>query len=504
MKERNRRTTHADGGRATKAPGVPGPYNIPLFHVVLVLVSMLTSAAIASPSSTFFLRPHDRVVFYGDSITEQRLYTNDVATFVHTHFPRLPVTFINSGVGGDTVRGGWAGPLNVRLTRDVFPFRPTVVVIMLGMNDVFRPNPLPSYERGYQVLVAKLRKHLPHVRLVLIGPSPFGDSAKPNAINGKLQAMSRFVRQLARRNKAMFVDFNAPLVSAMDRIGQTSSKLASMLIPGKIHPGASGQLLMAAALLDAWHAPSTVTAVHIQARPLAVTRSDRTTISQLRRRTGNITWMQHDSALPFPIMNLHAHCPQFPPISRVWTLNDIAIELPYSGPPQLPSFTNPLAQQVLRIAHFYHNLDAQTLTVSGLSAGNYALRINNSLVGTFTQKQLANGVNLAKYKTPMLQQAYRVLRQVWRISSMRYFAWRQLELTLYASTANQTQTYVGSPWVHVKPGRIDSTPAAQIAVKQILAGYSKLVHLQKLRLRRMMQVLPTRYELSPARGPMAP
>ncbi|NNM86190.1 MAG: SGNH/GDSL hydrolase family protein [Phycisphaerales bacterium] len=474
------------------------------WQIILVLVSMLTSTiAGGSPSSRFFLQPHDRVVFYGDSITEQRLYTNDVATFVHTRFPKLPVTFINSGVGGDKVGGGWAGPLNVRLARDVFPFRPTVVVVMLGMNDVLRGHPLSAYEQGYQLLVAKLKKHLPHVRLVLIGPSPFGDSATPNKINDRLIVMSRFVQRLAKQNGGLFVDFNAPLVSAMARIGQTSPKLASKLIPGKIHPGASGQLLMATALLKAWHAPSTVTAVQIQARPLATIRSDHTTISLLSRHAGRLTWTQQDTALPFPIMNLHAHCPQFPPISRTWTINSLVIELPYSGPPQLAAFTNPLAQQVLRITHFYRTLDAQTLMVNGLNAGNYTLRINNSIVGTFTQGQLAAGINLAKYNTPMLQQAYRTLRQVWRISSMRYFAWRQLELTLYASTANQTQTYVASPWVHVKPGRIDNTSAAQRAVKQILAGYSKLVHLQQLRLFHMMPALPTHYELSPAAGPNA-
>ena len=470
---------------------------------LMLLTGFFASVAAAkTPSSAFFLQPHDRVVFYGDSITEQRLYTNDVATFVHTRFPGLPATFINSGVGGDTVRGGWTGPLNVRLARDVFPFRPTIVVVMLGMNDVFGPHPLPSYERGYQLLVANLRKHLPRARLVLIGPSPFGDSATPNKVNDRLIAMSRFVRQLAKQKNALFVDFNAPLVSAMARIGQTSPTLASKLIPGKIHPGASGQLLMATALLKAWHAPATVTAVRIEARPLAAIRSDHTTILHLSHHAGKITWTQQDTALPFPIMNLHAHWPQFPPMSRTWTLNGIAVELPYSGPPQLTAFTNPIAKQVLRIAHFYRNLDTQTLAVSGLTAANYTLRINNTLVGTFTQKQLADGINLAKYNTPMLQQAFRVLRQVWRISSMRYFAWRQLELTLYASTANQTQTYVGSAWVHVKPGRIDNSPAAQRAVKQILAGYCKLVHLQRLRLRRIMQPLPAHYELSPATGPI--
>ena len=43
--------------------------------------------------------------------------------------------FYNAGVGGDTVRGGGAGPIDVRLERDVIALKPTVVTVMLGMND---------------------------------------------------------------------------------------------------------------------------------------------------------------------------------------------------------------------------------------------------------------------------------------------------------------------------------------------------------------------------------
>src|SRR6266702_2011539 len=81
------------------------------------------------------LRDGDRVVFYGDSITAQRLYTVYVQTAVRARYPEWNIRFYNAGVGGDKVTGGIAGPIDERLTRDVIARGPTVVTIMLGMND---------------------------------------------------------------------------------------------------------------------------------------------------------------------------------------------------------------------------------------------------------------------------------------------------------------------------------------------------------------------------------
>src|SRR5438270_8532360 len=104
----------------------------------LLLVSLMAVSAWAEDS--FYLKSGDRVVFYGDSITDQRLYTTFVETFVVTRFPTLDVTFTHSGWGGDRVGGGGGGPVDLRLQRDVFPYHPTVVTIMLGMNDgSYRP-----------------------------------------------------------------------------------------------------------------------------------------------------------------------------------------------------------------------------------------------------------------------------------------------------------------------------------------------------------------------------
>jgi hypothetical protein len=56
----------------------------------------------------FYLHNGDRVLFYGDSITEQRYYPVAVETYVRTRFPNLKVSFIDSAVGGARVTGNWA------------------------------------------------------------------------------------------------------------------------------------------------------------------------------------------------------------------------------------------------------------------------------------------------------------------------------------------------------------------------------------------------------------
>src|SRR5882724_1302810 len=98
-------------------------------------LGLLLLSAAARADGPFYLKDGDRVVFYGDSITDQRLYTTFTETFVVTRFPKMKVDFVHSGWGGDRVGGGGGGRIDVRLDRDVIAYKPTVVTIMLGMND---------------------------------------------------------------------------------------------------------------------------------------------------------------------------------------------------------------------------------------------------------------------------------------------------------------------------------------------------------------------------------
>src|SRR5436190_969459 len=137
--------------------------------LLLAALTTLAGAAFAQEAAgqkdAFGLRDGDRVVFYGDSITDQRRYTSFVETYVVTRFPKLNVSFVHSGWGGDRVTGGGGGPVDVRLERDVEAYKPTVVTIMLGMNDgsyqPFRDPIFQKYADGYRHIVEKLKSDVP-------------------------------------------------------------------------------------------------------------------------------------------------------------------------------------------------------------------------------------------------------------------------------------------------------------------------------------------------------
>lgn len=126
-----------------------------------LLLSALSfaSAQTAAPTATsdFAIHDGDRVVTYGDSITDQRLYSTFIEEYLLTRFPTWKVQWIQSGVGGDKVSGGAEGPIDLRIQRDILPYKPTVVTIMLGMNDGYYRPPNPAvqktYEDGYKSMV---------------------------------------------------------------------------------------------------------------------------------------------------------------------------------------------------------------------------------------------------------------------------------------------------------------------------------------------------------------
>src|SRR2546428_5328829 len=149
---------------------------------------LVAFVALKARAESFALKDGDRVVFYGDSITDQRLYTTFTETYVLTRFPKLDVSFVHSGWGGDRVTGGGGGPIDLRLRRDVVAYKPTVMTIMLGMNDggykAFDPELFNTYTNGYRHIIKTLKEGLPGVRITLIQPSPYDDVTRPAAFEG--------------------------------------------------------------------------------------------------------------------------------------------------------------------------------------------------------------------------------------------------------------------------------------------------------------------------------
>lgn len=399
---------------------------LPHFSMILAMTFLSVLVPSVGAKQRFFLRSGDRVCFYGDSITEQRFYPTDIETYVRTRFPNLHVQFIDSGVGGDRVTGGWAGPINLRLRRDVFSFKPTVVTIMLGMNDAeyqpFNSHLFNIFCTGYKHIINSLQRHLPGVRIVLIGTSPYDDvTQKPKFPGGYSAVLIRyihFVHRLAERRHLLFVDFNKPMVRVLKEAGHMNSNAAKGIIPGRIHPSVAGQLIMAQTLLKAWGAPALVTDVSINGAGKNVMEAVNTVISKLRSRNGVLTWSQKDGSLPMPVIGLHEKWPLFPS----WSI--------FLPPQPNPKYVNPTAALVDKLSGFTHRLDREMLSVRNLPETHYKLYIDRRLIGEFSADELASGINLSRYFTPMLWQAYRVSNIVWEATQIRFVAWHGVQTTM--------------------------------------------------------------------------
>jgi hypothetical protein len=111
--------------------------------------------------------------------------------------------------------------------------------------------------------------------------------------------------------------------------------------------------------------------------------------------------------------------------------------------------------------------------VDGLASGSYDLRIDGQLAGTFSEAQLAAGVNLATLPTPMARQAAEVHRLTLRRCDIHNARWRTVDVPL----ANDFFTAV---------------PAA-------LKALDDLDEEIRLRQRNAAQPLARRFELAPAR-----
>ncbi len=352
-----------------------------LCAAVLLPALVSASAQTAAPPAAgdFAIHDGDHVVLYGDSITDQRLYSTFIEEYVLTRFPMWKIDWTQSGVGGDKVSGGWAGPIDLRIQRDILPYKPNVVTIMLGMNDGYYRPPNPAiqktYEDGYRSMVDTILNDVPGTKLTLIGPSPYDDVTQPTKhYNEVMQAYSQFDHNQADRTHQSFVDLNAPVVDVLEKVKASHPQLASELIPDRIHPRDGVHWVMAATILKAWHAPSLVSSVTVDAHDGKAASVQNASVTDVKRekKTGTVQWTEIENALPLPL-----------PLSATDPITDLALE----------------AGEVEAA------LDQEMLSVTGLAAGDYALTIDEQPVANFSADALQHGVNLARMATPMLRQS---------------------------------------------------------------------------------------------------
>jgi lysophospholipase L1-like esterase len=383
-------------------------------------------AALPAPAADFPLKDGDIWVMAGDSITAQHLHSNYFEAFCYARYPKLKFAFRNSGVGGDTIPRVLA-----RYEWDIAPWKPTVVSVELGMNDQGGYT-VEQFLANMEKLVARIRQD--KARPVLLSSSPInnGQTLEKLGKANRLHAYAVALKEYAAKEHIPYADqfhalvdvwaANKPKENLLNTLNTVKGLAAQKDLEGAehlrkfleinepkakglvsmqgdpVHPGAPGQLMMAAALLKGLGAEPFVSSAVLDAKG-KVLDAKGCAVSEMKAETGKITFERLDECLPFPI----------PDDARV---------------------VLPLYPTILEMSQY-------TLAVKDLSEGSYTLRINGTDVATCTAKELAAGVNLTAYgKGPIAAQGKEVLAAV-NAKEGLVGQWRGLSRAVHSPTPSR-------------------------------------------------------------------
>ena len=200
------------------------------------------------------LTPNDTLLFFGDSITDAgrdranlALLGGGYVSHIHARLghalasPALRV--INQGCSGHRIYD-----LEARLETDLLAHKPSVVTLLIGINDVWRrfDNNLVSapdeFLASYRRVLTRIRAEL-KPRLVLMEPFLLPVPADRRAWREDLDPKITIVRDLA-------VEFGADLIPLDGQFAAAATRApAAYWLPDGVHPSAAGHSLIAAAWL---------------------------------------------------------------------------------------------------------------------------------------------------------------------------------------------------------------------------------------------------------------
>jgi hypothetical protein len=199
------------------------------------------------------LKKGDRLAIIGDSITEQKMYSRIIETYLTACTPELEITARQYGWGGETAEG-----FARRMENDALRFKPTIATTCYGMNDhryTAYDEKNGQWYRENQTAIVKAFKAA-GARFVLGSPGCVGPKvpwSKNNTydMNLNLCELRNIDIDIAAKEQVVFADVFWPMLTL--GVQATNKFGGDYAIAGKdaVHPGWAGHVVMAAAYLKA-------------------------------------------------------------------------------------------------------------------------------------------------------------------------------------------------------------------------------------------------------------
>lgn len=330
--------------------------------LALLVLSVVPGARAedAKAAPALILKKGQRVAVVGDSITEQKLYSKYIETYLTACLPELELHVIQLGWGGETAPGFAA-----RMNNDLLPWRPDVVTTCYGMND----GGYRAYEEGigkrYALAMADIVARLKKAGAVVVvgGPgvvdSKFfqGGGEKPKVYNDNLSRLGEQAKKVAEAEGFPFADVHGAMKAAMDQSKPVLGEAYDVGGKDGVHPGPNGQLVMAYAFLKAMGIDGNIGSITIDLKGKAASSDGHKIVGE---ETGKVEL--ESTRYPF--------C--------------------FSGDEKTSGGT----RSILPYVPFNQDLNRFTLSVKNLD-GAKAKVTWGAASKTFTKEELEKGVNLA-------------------------------------------------------------------------------------------------------------
>jgi len=209
--------------------------------------------ALSANAETPALNKSERIVFLGDSITQGGVSPNGYVTIIKKTLTEkhkdLGIEVIGAGISGNKVPD-----LQKRLEKDVLAKKPTLVIIYIGINDVWHGERDPAkgtskekFESGLKEIIGKIKDR--GARVVVCTPSVIGEKkAGANSLDSKLDEYSEISRKVAMDTKSDLCDLRKAFLDHLTKNNE-SNKESGILTGDRVHLNDAGNKFVAETIL---------------------------------------------------------------------------------------------------------------------------------------------------------------------------------------------------------------------------------------------------------------
>ena len=198
-----------------------------------------------------------KIIFFGDSITELGVKKDKYVGYIVRMDSMLKAgkkddqyELIGSGISANKVYD-----LYLRLEEDVLAKNPDIVVIYVGVNDVWHKTLLGTgtdadkFEKFYTAILSKLKER--NIKAILCTPAVVGEKTDmSNPLDGDLNRYSNIIRDIAKKNDLPLVDLRQKFLD-YNNANNPENKEKDILTYDRVHLNAKGNQLVADAMWKA-------------------------------------------------------------------------------------------------------------------------------------------------------------------------------------------------------------------------------------------------------------